>query len=247
MEVAFLNKEGDYMGFELYGSYHLCWLIGTIVIVTIVCKRYRHAAHPLRQRIKRILAWSLVIGEIIKDLYIATTSGISVEELPLSLCGLAMFALISYSYRENQAIGEMLYSLFLPGAISAMLFCNWTERPIGNFLSLFSFYYHIVLIVYIAMILYAKELVPNPRKLWAPILFLIVSAPAIYHFNKRYDTNFMFLNVPSPGSPLIPLANIFGNPGYIFGLVLILLILWIIMYAPFIVKQRIQTKKNEQL
>lgn len=235
------------MGFELYGPYHLCWLIGAIAVITIACKQYQHATNALRRRTKWILAWSLVIGEIIKDLYISFTSGISVEELPFSLCGLAMFALLWYSYSENKAIGEMLYSLFLPGAISAMLFCNWTERPIGSFLSLFSFYYHIVLIVYIAMILHAKELVPNVRKLWAPILFLIVSAPAIYHFNKRYDTNFMFLNVPSPGSPLIPLAHIFGNPGYIFGLVLILCLLWIVMYTPYVIHQRRQTKKNEQL
>lgn len=226
------------MGFELYGPYHLSWLIATVVIVAIACKLYRRATTTSRHRAKLILTWSLVVGEIIKDIYIAITGKLSVEELPFSLCGLAMFAFIWYSYTNNKAIGEMLYCLFLPGAISAMLFCNWTERPIGSFLSLFSFYYHVVLIVYIAMILYAKEFVPNVRRLWAPIVFLLISAPAIYRFNKIYDTNFMFLNVPSPGSPLIPLERIFGNPGYIFGLVLILLTLWIIMYPPYMIYER---------
>lgn len=226
------------MGFELYGPYHLSWLMATVIIVAIACKLYRRATTTSRHRAKLILTWSLVVGEIIKDVYIAMTGQLSVEELPFSLCGLAMFAFIWYSYTNNKAIGEMLYSLFLPGAISAMLFCNWTERPIGSFLSLFSFYYHVVLIVYIAMILYAKEFVPNIRRLWAPIVFLLISAPAIYRFNKIYDTNFMFLNVPSPGSPLIPLERIFGNPGYIFGLVLILLTLWIIMYPPYMIYER---------
>lgn len=231
------------MGFELYDAYHIGWLIATICIVCGTCIYYKRISLHNRQRTKWLLTWSIVIGEIIKDVYIAFTSTISVEELPLSLCGLAMFALLMYSYKPNEVLGNMLYCLFLPGAISAMLFCNWTDRPIDSFLSLFSFFYHIVLIVYIMMILTAKEFTLHPRYLWAPIVFLLLSAPAIYYFNKHFDTNFMFLNTPSPGSPLVPLEKLFGNPGYIFGLVLILLGVWLIFYLPFFIKKIIPQKK----
>lgn len=249
MKRANLRKQQPFLigvnilGFELYGPYHIGWLIATVIVVCVVCAYYRRATIKNRQRTKWILTLSIVIGELIKDIYIAVTSTISVEELPLSLCGLAMFALLIYSGKPNEVLGNMLYCLFLPGAISAMLFCNWTDRPIDSFLSLFSFFYHIVLIVYITMILAAKEFTLHPRHLWASVLFLLISAPLIYRFNKHYDTNFMFLNTPSPGSPLVPLENIFGNPGYIFGLVLVLIGVWIIFYIPFFVRKIMPQKK----
>ncbi|WP_010304909.1 YwaF family protein [Kurthia senegalensis] len=219
-------------GFRLYDTYHLSWLAFTLLAVFISSIFYKHAPTTRRTTIRKVLAWSLIIGECIKNVYVAIFSTLTVDHFPFALCSFAMFFVLLHAYYPNQTVGNMLFNLFLPGALSALLFCDWTMQPIFSFMTIFSFVYHIVLVVYITMVLITKEVILDIRKIGGSVLFLCSSAPVLYKFNKLYDTNFMFLNTPSPGSPLIPLANIFGNPGYIFGLVLVLFALWIIMYTP---------------
>ena len=39
--------------------------------------------------------------------------------------------------------------------------------------------------------------------------------PPLYWINLKLGTNFFFLNLPAPGSPLEPMAKAFGSPGYL--------------------------------
>ena len=190
--------------------------------------------------VQRRIAWFILLFEIFKNIYLIIRDEYSINYLPLELCSFAIFAIFYHAYTDNVLIGEMLYNLFLPGAIAALLFCNWTHRPVYEFLSLFSFIFHFALVTYAVMVVYAGIVKPHIKRIISSILFLTVSVPTIFQLNKMWDTNFMFLNVPSPGSPLELLEQIFGNPGYIFGLVCILITLWIVMYLPWNKLQRLK-------
>ena len=194
------------MGFSLYGPYHIGWLIVITSSVIVVSKHFKSLDTTGQTFVQRMLAWFILLFEIMKDIY--------------------------HAYTNHSMIGEMLYNLFLPGAIAALLFCNWTHRPIYEFMSIFSFIFHLALVMYCVMVLHAGIVQPNKKRIGGSVLFLGIAASIIYPLNKLWGTNFMFLNVPSPGSPLVPLESIFGNPGYIFGLILIFLLLWGIMYLP---------------
>ena len=220
------------MGFSLYGPYHIGWLIVITSSVIVVSKHFKSLDTKGQTFVQRMLAWFILLFEIMKDIYLIRINEFSVEYLPFELCGLAIFAIFYHAYTNHSMIGEMLYNLFLPGAIAALLFCNWTHRPIYEFMSLFSFIFHLALVLYCVMVLHAGIVKPNRKRIGGSILFLAVTGSIIYPLNKIWDTNFMFLNVPSPGSPLVPLESIFGNPGYILGLILIILLLWGIMYLP---------------
>jgi len=37
----------------------------------------------------------------------------------------------------------------------------------------------------------------------------------VYPLNKALDTNFAFVSTPADGSPLVAVASVFGNPGYL--------------------------------
>ena len=220
------------MGFSLYGSYHIGWLTLTVVAVVFVSKYFKNLHAKRRKGFQRKIAWFIVLFEILKDVHLIIKDEFSVAYLPLALCGMAIFAIFYHSYTDHVMVGEMLYNLFLPGAIAGLLFCNWTHRPIYEFMSLFSFIFHISLIIYCVMVLYAGIVKPDKKRITGSVVFLTVAGLIIYPLNKMWDTNFMFLNVPSPGSPLVPLENIFGNPGYIFGLACIILLVWGVMYLP---------------
>lgn len=230
------------MGFSLFGPYHIGWLIFITTTVIFVSKYFKKMNTESQSIIQRRLAWFILLFETYKDIYLINRNEFSIEYLPFELCGFAIFAIFYHAYTDNSMIGETLYNLFLPGAIAALLFCNWTYRPIHEFMSLFSFIFHLALVMYCVMVLHAGIVKPNKKRILGSVLFLAVTGSVIYPLNKIWDTNFMFLNVPSPGSPLVPLENIFGNPGYIFGLSCLIILIWVVMYLPWNKLQRLKNK-----
>lgn len=230
------------MGFSLFGPYHLGWLIVIGTTVILVSKYFKELNAKKQKKFQRKIAWFILVSEICKILYLIISNQFTINYLPLELCSFAIFAIFYHAYTDNQMIGEILYNLFLPGAIAALLFCNWTYRSIYEFLSLFSFIFHLALVLYCVMVLYAGIVKPNKKRILSSIVFLTAITPIIYILNKKWGTNFMFLNVPSPGSPLVILENVFGNPGYIIGLAFIILLLWVVMYLPWNKLRRLKNR-----
>ena len=95
-----------------------------------------------------------------------------------------------------------------------------------------SFIIHGLLIAYPIMLLTSGELVPNWRQLHKVAIKLAITVFPIYFFSKHYDLNFMFLNTPSPGSPLVLLKQRLGNPGYLIGFAGMIGEVWFVMYMP---------------
>ncbi|MGN5455065.1 MAG: TIGR02206 family membrane protein [Candidatus Kurthia intestinigallinarum] len=225
-------------GFSLYDSFHIGWLAFGILAIWFVAHQYRLATDEARKKIRIALAWALICAEIIRDSYIFFLETWSIRSLPLDLCGMALVVILIYAYTQNKTVGELLYSIFLPGAFAALLFPNWTHREMFSFMNNYSFTYHILIVAFIIMLIASKELRPQPKNLWKSALFLLILTPIMYMFNKHYETNFWFLSTPSAGSPIVPLEHIFGNPGYIFGLVLLLFIVWLVLYLPFALRKK---------
>ncbi|QFK70396.1 YwaF family protein [Pradoshia sp. D12] len=228
------------MGFSLFGPYHIAWLIIITLTVIKVSKHFNKLDAKSQSIVQQRIAWFILLFEIIKNIYLINRNEFTVDYLPFELCSFAIFAILYHAYTNSLIIGEKLYNLFLPGAIAALLFCNWTHRPIYEFMSLFSFIFHFALVMYCVMVLYAGIVKPNKKRIVGSVLFLAVTGSIIYPLNKIWDTNFMFLNVPSPGSPLVPLEKVLGNPGYIFGLACMIVILWVLMYLPWNKLQRLK-------
>jgi len=220
------------LGFSLYGTFHISWLLVTIFTVILVSIYFKAADNKSRKILQVSFAWFLVVFELIKDVYLILHNEFTFNYLPFELCSLAMVAILYHAYTDSLIVGDMLYNIFLPGGIAALLFCNWTDRSIYEFMCSFSFIYHLVLVAYCVMVLYAGVVKPDKKRIWCSGLFLLIAASILYPLNQFLGTNFMFLSIPSPGSPLVVLEQIFGNPGYIFGLALIIAVLWSILYLP---------------
>ena len=68
------------------------------------------------------------------------------------------------------------------------------------------------------MLLVAKRArAAHSEFIWRSVLFLLITVPPTYFYNKTFGTNFMFINRPLKGSPLETLEQILGNPGYLIG------------------------------
>lgn len=216
-DLAELNQE---TGFDLYSMGHLIWLVAIAAATWYFSGIYKKQDSIHRKQIKRFFAIFLLAIEVLKDIYLCLTGNFSAEYLPFHLCSIAIFVILIDAFIEKQQISRQLIAYaFMPGAVSALLFCNWTEYPFLNYMNIHSFIFHGWIVCYMVMIYRGKELGPIYKGIWQTALFIGVTAPPLFLFNSIFGTNFMFLNVASEGSPLVPLWNLFGEeygyPGYL--------------------------------
>jgi len=130
----------------------------------------------------------------------------------------------------------------MPGAAMALIFPAWAAYPILNIVSLFCFLIHGLLVIYPIMLFAGGDLEPDYKNLPKCLLFLILIALPIYRFNKAFGTNFLFINYPSPGSPLVLFERWFGNPGYILGILILIFAVWAALYLPLVLMRRAEDK-----
>lgn len=234
---AFLEntrRPGD--GFTLFGPAHLLFLAGIGAGIALVCAAYRRSP-AYRQSFIRKTTASLCLGlEAVKQiLLVFTVKPYPVNQFPLHLCGLCIFIEFFHAFRPAKTTAEILYSLALPGAAAALLFANWTMYPLLNFFCLQSFIIHGLHALFPLMLLVSGQLRPDPKNIWRPAVFLLVITPPIFVLNKVLDTNYLFINAGSPGSPLEILVNLLGNPGFLLGYAGLLALVWLILYLPYII------------
>lgn len=217
----------------MFGTEHLVWLAAyalTCVILSLIYQRIDKTGRRRMGIVVAVITMGLQIWRIIFQI----SGGIfNVNYFPLHLCDVTAFLVLIHSLRGGKVIGEFLYCLGIPGAVSALIFPDWTRYPILNIQSLQSFTIHIFMTAYIVMLVAGGDIRPEAKRLPKCFLMLLGIGIPIYFFNKIYDTNFFFTNWPSPGSPMEFLETFLGNPGYILGVVFLIVVLWVVMYLPF--------------
>lgn len=128
-------------------------------------------------------------------------------------------------------MGQVLYTLCLPGTVLALLFPDWVRYPAIHFITIQGFTFHAGIVLYVICQLLQHNIIPRLAALWKVIVFLLVVVPPVYLFDKKFHANYMFVNVPSPGSPLEWLASFLGNPGYLAGYAVLMLLCMVLMDA----------------
>ena len=222
-------------GFMMYGREHIIFLIGIAVGIAILTILYYSATDNGRLKLLRLTAVVIILSEAVRQAaFIILQPVYPISQLPLHMCGLSILIEIIHAVKPNKTTGEILYSLCFPGALAALLFPNWTMYPLLSYQAIQSFVIHGLHIAFVLMPLFSSDIRPGAKNLWRPALFLLIILPPIYLLNKTMNTNFFFLNAGSEGSPLQILINLMGNPGFLLGYFGLLIIVWIILYLPFI-------------
>jgi len=229
-----------------YSPGHLIWLGIIFLFIVFMLKIFSKMNEYKQDRTLKFLSVLILIQEILKDILHYFAGTLTLEHLPLHLCGISIFFTLWYAFKPGKINSEYLYALSLPGALAALLFPNWTEYPFMHFSNINSFTIHTWLVLFVLMALCTKRLRPNYRALPTMSLFVGALAVPIFFLNKIWNTNFMFLNVPSPGSPLEILYNLFNNY-YILAALILIMIVWFVMYLPWEIKYKYEHKNNEQI
>lgn len=235
---------GKGLGFPIFGSVHLFWLIVISISCTLAffcCRRMQLSG---RRKLLKGIALFLLISEIVKILLLISIGCFEWNYFPLHLCSMNIFIIDSHAFKPTRFKTEFLYAVCLPGAAAAILFPGWPTLPFVNFLHIHSFIIHGLLLMY-PLLLLAGGFKPDYRQLPKCLLLLVVISPFLYIFNKIADTNFMFLNHPGTDNPLSLFEKWLGNPGYISGFFVLLAIIWNVLYLPSAIKGKLKQTKRD--
>ncbi|GAB2026761.1 YwaF family protein [Lactovum odontotermitis] len=235
------NAKGP--GFGMFSLTHLVTLAVLALLIAGIVRSYCRADENQRRRYRCGIAVLVLVMELIKDLLLMLTGQFTNANWPFELCGLALFMIAADALQSSKTTRELLYSLALPGALMAELTPNWVKNDFVNIFVWQSFLIHAFIIAYVLMRLFAREIVPSWRNLWRCAVFLLIVCPLNFWLNSIWGTNFMFLDTPSPGSPLEPLGQIFGSY-YLLGFVGLLLVFWLVMYLPWEIVRIWAKRKN---
>lgn len=204
-------------GFTLFGPAHFAWLAVCAAGIVLFLARYRKWDGPKRRRAEKRIGVVLVCLITCRTLFPLFSGRMTVYELPLHLCSMAGYLCCLHAFLKWDWLSQALYTLCLPGTLFALFFPDWVRYPTVHFVTVVAFLFHAGIVLYVACQLMGRGIVPQFRKLWKAVLFLLVTVPLIFLFDKEFDANYMFLNWPSPGSPLEWMASFLGNPGYLLG------------------------------
>lgn len=231
-----IQEQGLDIGFELYCPGHILWLAAIGAAAGAAAHYYRKMNSGQRLKTKKFFAVALLLFEVIKDIMLVIM-GVSLKGyLPLHLCGLAIFDILYDAFGKNRHISvRLLAYAFMPGALSALLFCNWTEYPFFNFMCIHSFVFHGWILIYFAMLYAAGEIWTDYKGLWQTAGIIAVLAVPIYILNNIIDENYLFLSEASEGSPLVFLWDVFGvrfgQPGYVISFGVLAVAVFHVLYA----------------
>ena len=219
-------------------------LMLSIITAAVVCTYFwsRHVTAHTRQVVLKVIPVGMTVMEVFKDWLLEIQGADMIGYLPLQLCSLGVlvfyFAAFSQRPRVERFFGEVACVLIAPGAVAALLFPNWNHSyMLWSIFSIHSYGWHTMLLLF--PIIYTAEDVMHRedgrttvsiRHIWYSVLFLCVVVPPVMWFDKRFDCNYMFLNWPSKGSPLVWLADRMGNPGYLVGFAIMVFLILLAIY-----------------
>ena len=240
----FVTAESPETGFGLFSAAHFIWLIIGTATAVLICLIYRRSSAVKRRRIRIALSSSALVIELLKTLLLILAGDYGIGRLPLHLCGLSIYFCFIHSFMKSSphsVFSQFLYFFCMPGAVFALIFPDWVGYPLFSFMTFSGFLLHFLITIYAVMQVISTDIFPDLRRLPACILIMLLLAVPVYFFDKSSGTNYMFLNWPSPGSPLEWFSSL-GNPGYLLGYIPLMLITWAVLYLPFILHSKSRKK-----
>ena len=224
-------------GFGIFSVIHLGVLAVLAIGIAALVVGYRRAGTDRRRRLRQVVGCSVLVLEVLRQLAYVVTGTYSPEILPLHVCAIATFSIFIDALRPNRWTGDFLYAMGCWAALAADLFPDWANRPILNVFTWQSFTIHALIFGYVLMRLVAGDLVPDIHNLGRVAIMVAMFATIGYLANQVWHTDFWFLNVGAPGSPLEGIQMLAGNL-YVPVLIVLLAILWTVMYLPWVLRAR---------
>lgn len=224
------------IGYNLFSKKHIGMLIGVIVFTFFITLIYMHSSIAMQTTIRKTIAITLIIIEIMKLLVIHLNHGDVLNYIPIEICSIAGYCIMIDAFNPNVTfIREMLLILFLPAAIMALIYPTTVAQPTFNFFTIHQFVFHGLIIAYVIMRFAYKEIVVDYAGVWKSIFTILCIASVVYIIDRLSNRNYMFLTGDEDNSMLKKLTALSGG-GIKYTLLLVLFCIFMIHVFYFIFK-----------
>lgn len=218
-------------GFGTFSPLHFLWLGISAVAVAALVLAYKHLGEKGRRTMGTTMAWVAVAMVASQQLAFALSGTWTPGLLPLHACNLGEYLMVLYRPRRRPVVAMLLFTLGISGGVLAMVFPGWHWCPPLSWISICGFVEHILLVAFGLMVVVSGEYRPRWRDLGWALGVVALCVAVIRPLNDLCDANWFYVSGPADGSPLIPLIDVFGDPGYLVPYGAVLGALWAAMVA----------------
>jgi len=231
---------------------HITCILLSLILAAAALYLFRRQKEQSREVILRALVLFMAASEAADWIwYILIGHYTLLNCLPLHLCSVSIFIEFAAVFlRRNTLLKEFVYALSMPAALFALATPGW-YYPLISFQYLQSLTNHLLLALIPALIVWGNGYRPDYRRLPKCFLSLLFLAGIAAAVNSFLGSNYMFLSYVPRDTTLQVFEIWFGHPGYIFLEAGLIMIIWAILYLPWIVsaakrKRSLMSGKGEE-
>lgn len=238
MSKWFYNPE---VPFHMWEAAHLI-TIGIAVMCMLALFTFRKSLIPYRRYIRITVGWTLLVSRLSLDFwYISTGQWFVHSSLPFELCSIASIVCAIMLLAKSKFLFEIFYFIAIGGAIQAILTPELVFGfPQYRYMQFFLDHTLLILAPLILISLYGFSL--TFRSVIKSFIALNIIAAIVYGINVVIDANYMFLrHKPSTASVIDFLGP---YPYYILSLEIVAIIVFLMLYLPFLRKRNAKTGQD---
>ncbi len=228
----------DYPGpaFALFGPAHLAAL-AVLVLLNVALMRLRGSPENTRRRVRWSLAITLWVAESAWQLWNLFTGQWTVQTmLPLNVCSALIWLSGLMLLLRNQTIYEFAYFLGIGGGIQYLATPDLGIYGFPHFRFFQTFISHGLLVTCAIYMTVVEGFRPSWKSLLRVFAFANLYMVVIYFVNLRLGSDYLMINAKPATASLLDLLPAW--PYYIVYMELLALVTFLLLYLPFIVRDR---------
>jgi hypothetical integral membrane protein (TIGR02206 family) len=226
----------DYQGapFAFLGPAHLAAL-AVIILLNIVLSRFKGASENTRRKIRVALGIILWVNEASYHIWNIYYGRWNIQEhLPLHACSVLIWLAGFMLIFKNYTIYEFAYFMGIGGAIQALLTPDIGIYGFPHFRFFQTFISHGLLVTSAVYLTVVEGMRPTWKSLLKVMVVLNLYMAVVFLINQLIGSNYLFV-AHKPYTPSL-LDMLPAWPWYIFYIEAIGLVVFLLLYVPFIIK-----------
>ncbi len=233
----------EYTGkpFEFMDKVHIITLV-LIAVFNIFLLIFKNKDEAARRKVRIIMAWSMWINEAMWHLWNIVNGVWSIQEhLPLHTCSVLIWLAGFMLYDKNYSVYEFAYFMGIGGALQALLTPNIGIYGYPHWRYFQTMISHGLLVTAPIYMTIVEGMRPNWRSMLHVFVITNIYMVIVFFINQLIGSNYLYVAHKPPGPTILDALPEW--PWYLLYMEAIGIVMMLLLYIPFAIKDWRQRKK----
>ena len=242
----FLKATPEYITpFKLFSINHLVAILYSLIFIilpSVILKN--HKFERFRKAYRYVLFIMIIIVEVLYKVWNISVAGKPLKEnLSLHLCAVTIILCAITLINKNEKIFEVTFFWGLAGATQAIITPDLGLYGFPHYKFIHNFFSHSLIVAVVFYMIMVERLRPRKGAIKRIIIFTNIYMLFVGIINYLLGTNYLYISKKPDGTSLL---NFLGPwPWYIVSLEIIAVILFILLYSPYKIKNILNSRKEK--